>query len=114
MDQEEMGRILSGIIRVGIVTSVDEKRRTARVKFQGEKLPSGPLHILAARPYVPDDKTDPQKTEPLKGGDRHVHELKIKPWLPKVNAAVLCVYLPVFSGDGFMLGEIGGEEEIRQ
>ncbi len=114
MDPEEMGRILSGIIRVGIVTSVDEKRRTARVKFQGEKLASGCLHVVAARPYIPDDKTDPQRTEPRKDGDRHKHELQIKPWLPKVNAVVLCVYLPVFSGDGFILGEIGGAEEIRQ
>ena len=25
-------------------------------------------------------------------------------WMPKVNDRVLCLYLPVFNGDGFVLG----------
>lgn len=30
----------------------------------------------------------------------------IKPWMPKVNDQVLVLYLPVFNGDGFILGGI--------
>ena len=30
-----------------------------------------------------------------------------KPWMPLVNDTVLTLYLPVFNGDGFVLGGIG-------
>lgn len=36
----------------------------------------------------------------------HKHDLIIKPWMPKVNDQVLVLYLPVFNGDGFILGGI--------
>lgn len=86
MDQEETNRILSGLVRVGTVTNVDEGKRMARVKFQSEDMTSGWLHVLARTGF----------------------------WLPKTNATVLCVYLPVFNADGFVLGEIGGEGEIKR
>lgn len=119
MDAEEIGRILAGLVRVGTVTSVDEGKRMARVKFQSEGMTSGWLHVLAARPYIP-SYDGPQRTEFEAGGsgypafESHKHDLKIKPWMPKKNATVLCVYLPVFSADGFILGEIGGAGEIKQ
>jgi len=37
----------------------------------------------------------------------HQHDLTIKPWMPLVNDTVLTLYLPVFNGDGFVLGGIG-------
>ena len=48
--------------------------------------------------------TAQQKTE-LQDG--HQHDLTIKPWMPLVNDTVLTLYLPVFNGDGFVLGGIG-------
>lgn len=119
MDTEEIGRILAGLVRVGTVTNVDEGKRMARVKFQSENMTSGWLHVLAARPYIP-SYDGPQRTEFEAGGGgyaefaSHAHPLIIKPWMPKTNATVLCVYLPVFNADGFILGEIGGAGEIKQ
>ena len=40
--------------------------------------------------------------------------LEIKPWLPKVNAEVLCLYVPIFGADGFILGEIGAPGKLKQ
>ena len=52
----------------------------------------------------------PNKTVSGGSGDAsfasHKHDLIIKPWMPKVNDQVLVLYLPVFNGDGFILGGI--------
>lgn len=34
--------------------------------------------------------------------------------MPKVNAVVLTLYLPVLDGDGFILGEIGALGKLKQ
>lgn len=36
----------------------------------------------------------------------HRHVVKVYPWLPYIGQLVLCLYLPVFNGDGFILGGI--------
>ena len=46
--------------------------------------------------------------------ESHTHGLVIRPWMPKVNATVLCLYLPVFNADGFILGELGPLGKLRQ
>lgn len=75
------GTILQGLVRIGTVSSVDRTRRMARVIYRDmDDLTSGWLHVLQ------------QGT----GGF----------WLPEVNACVLVLYLPVFNGDGFILGVI--------
>lgn len=111
---------LENLVRVGSVTWADPVKRVARVKFKDTELPSAPLPVLASRPYIPDYETKPQRTEFEVGGsgdpafDSHKHDLMIKPWMPKVNAVVLCLYLPVWNGDGYILGEIGALGEIKQ
>lgn len=100
---------LERLVRIGTVTSVDNDKRTARVKFQDTNNSSGELYVLASRPYIPDYE-GPQQTED--GG-----KLKIKPWMPKVNAVVLVLYLPVEnmeSADGYILGEIGALGDLKQ
>lgn len=100
---------LERLVRIGTVTSVDNDKRTARVKFQDTNNSSGELYVLASRPYIPDYE-GPQQTED--GG-----KLKIKPWMPKVNAVVLVLYLPVEnmeSADGYILGEIGALGSLKQ
>lgn len=104
---------LERLVRIGTVTSVDNDKRTARVKFQDTNNSSGELYVLASRPYIPDYE-GPQQTEEQAG---HKHNLKIKPWMPKVNAVVLVLYLPVEnmeSADGYILGEIGALNNLKQ
>ncbi len=115
--------ILENLVRIGTVMSVEEESRLARVKFRDTDIISDWLYVLAARPYIP-DYDGPQRTEyeaecrepPV--GDyafaAHRHQLEIKPWLPKVNAEVLCLYVPIFGADGFILGEIGAPGKLKQ
>ena len=115
----EIEKILKNMVRIGTVTVTDPDRRVARVKFEDTGRTSGWLYVLANRPYVPDNDV-PQRTEFEQGGsgdsafERHKHDLSIKPWMPKVNASVLTIYLPAQDGDGFILGEIGAVEKIKQ
>lgn len=110
---------LENLVRIGTVTWTDPVNRLARVKFQDTDLPSGKLPVLASRPYIP-DYDGPQQTERKGGGsgypayEEHEHPLIIKPWMPKVNAVVLCLYLPVWNGDGYILGEIGALGGLKQ
>ena len=101
----------SVMVRVGIVTAVDNEKRLAQVYFQDMKLPSGWIPVLINRDYIPDYDV-PQKTEKRGGGsgdpayEEHDHDLIIKPWMPKVNDQVLCLYEPIRDGRGFVLGGI--------
>lgn len=103
--------ILQNLVRLGTVMSVDRERRTARVKYQDTDLQSGDLPVLINHSFFPDyDGT--QRTEYQEGGsgfaeyERHYHEIRLKPWLPKVNEQVLVLYLPVRNADGFILGSV--------
>ena len=108
----DIEKILKRLVRIGTVTVTDPVKRVARVKFEDTGETSGLLYVLANRPYIPDYDV-PQRTEFEAGGSgdpafaSHKHNLIIKPWMPKVNAVVLTLYLPVLDGDGFILGEIG-------
>lgn len=115
----DVEKILKHLVRIGTVTMTDPVKRMARVKFEDTGQTSGLLYVLANRPYVPDYDV-PQRTEYEQGGsgdpafENHKHDLIIKPWMPKVNAVVLTLYLPVLDGDGFILGEIGALGKIKQ
>lgn len=107
MDTE---KILSNLIRIGDVTAVDNGNRTARVKFQDTGITSDWLAVLDNHPHIPDYDGGPQRTEFEGGGtgiekfQNHKHDLIIKPWMPNVGDKVVAVFLPVFNGDGFVLG----------
>lgn len=115
----DVEKILKRLVRIGTITVTDPIKRVARVKFEDTGQTSGLLYVLANRPYVPDYDV-PQRTEFEAGGSgdpafaSHKHDLIIKPWMPKVNAVVLTVYLPVLDGDGFILGEIGELGKLKQ
>lgn len=70
--------MLEKIVRVGTVTAVDASARKARVLYQDMGFSSGWLAILR---HDQDDL-----------------------WLPKVNDTAVVLYLPVWQGDGFILG----------
>lgn len=115
----DLEKIVAQMVRIGTVTDTDPVLRTARVKFEDTGMTSGKLFVLASRPYIPDYE-GPQRTEFEAGGsgdpafESHKHDLKIKPWMPKVNAIVLTLYLPILDGDGFILGEIGALGKLKQ
>ena len=115
----DVEKILKHLVRIGTVTVTDPVKRVARVKFEDTGQTSGLLYVLANRPYIPDYDV-PQRTEFEAGGSgdpafaSHKHDLIIKPWMPKVNAVVLTLYLPVLDGDGFILGEIGALGKLKQ
>lgn len=106
MDAE---KILSNLVKVGIVTAVNNDEHLARVIFEDTALPSGWLVVLDNRPFIPDYDV-PQRTEFEAGGSgypqfaSHKHDLIIKQWMPKINQPVLVLYLPVKNADGFILG----------
>ena len=115
----DLEKILKRLVRIGTITVTDPIKRVARVKFEDTGETSGLLYVLANRSYVPDYDV-PQRTEFEAGGSgdpafaSHKHDLIIKPWMPKVNAVVLTLYLPVLDGDGFILGEIGELGKLKQ
>ncbi len=115
----EVEKILKRLVRVGTVTDVNRDKRMARVKFPDKNMSSGWLYVLAARPFIP-DYDGAQRTAESSGGEGdaafagHAHDLTVLPWMPRVNATVLTLYLPVSDGDGFILGEIGGKDQIKQ
>ena len=107
----DVEKILSGLVRIGTVTDVDNGRRMARVKFEDTGMTSGWLVVLKNQPFIPDYEGQ-QRTEFESGGngdaafENHKHDLVIKPWMPKVNDSVVTLYLPVFNADGFVIGGI--------
>lgn len=119
---------LDNLVRIGTVTDIDNNKRLARVKYQDTGITSDWLYVVAARPYIP-SYDGPQRTEYEAGGSlaeayaSHKHDLDIKPWMPKLDSVVLCLYLPgsddgdglpLFNADGFVLGELGPLDDIKQ
>lgn len=77
---------IENIVRVGKVTAVDSAKHIARVWFEAMKIESGWLPVLITKDSIP--------------------EHNITPYMPKVNEKVLVLYVPVFNGDGIILGGI--------
>lgn len=102
---------ISRIVRVGTVMTVDNEKHLARVIFKDKAEQSGWLRVVDNRPYIPDYDV-PQRTEYEAGGSfyaefaSHKHDLIIKQWMPKVNDAVVCLYIPKDDADGFILGAV--------
>lgn len=116
-DREDLNRVirnLAGLVRVGRVMAVDNDKRIARVMFKDPDFNSDWLPVLDNRDYIPGYGVD-QRTEFEEGGsgdpafEKHKHDLVIKPFMPKVNEQVLCIYTPlndISRSDGFILGRI--------
>lgn len=102
MDLDGLASVVGRLVRRGIVTNVDQKKRRARVRFDDENMDSGWLRILSSPPFIP--KVDgPQRTETA---SNHNHPVIITPWLPRVNDVVLTLFLPCHDSDGYILGRI--------
>lgn len=90
-----MEDLLKDIVRIGTVTAVSGTK--ARVKFRETGITSGWLFVLQ---HVGAAVSIPEAEEHTHAGAR------LTTWTPNVNDTVLCVYLPVFGGDGFILGGV--------
>lgn len=76
---EELRQQLARLALVGRVSDVNKSKRQVRVIWPDSEQTSGWLYVL-------------QRGEV---------------WLPQINELVLVLYLPVFGGDGFVLGGVG-------
>ncbi|MEY8576079.1 hypothetical protein AALD01_17310 [Oscillospiraceae bacterium 21-37] len=85
---------ISTLIQTGIVEAADPDPRRARVRFSEQH--SGWLYVLQ----------HPGAKITVEAADGHTHKAALGEWMPKVNEQVLAVYLPVDSGDGFILGVV--------
>lgn len=102
---------MSSMVRFGTVTAVDNEKRIARVQFPDLGITSDWIPVLINRDFIPDyDGT--QHTESRAGGSgypafaSHDHDLTIKPYMPKVNEQVVCLFEPVRNGRGVILGGV--------
>lgn len=109
--------ILNNLVRIGTVSAIDGGKRKARVMFKDMGIVSGWLSVLqhpgAGVAVVPDGEHAHAITDTYSGGGSastepsHNHSgTYMTYWMPKVNDRVLVLYLPVFNGDGFILGGI--------
>lgn len=114
---QDIRTVFSSFFRLGFVTDVNNDKRIARVKFEDLGYTSGWLPVLINQDvihYYPYD--EPQWTEyetewkGSRAGDPdyadHRHKLIIKPYMPKKDDQVACIYEPVRNGRGFILGGI--------
>lgn len=111
-------QILSRIVQTGTVSAVDTSKRMARVILKETGHTSGWLKVLqhyGANFYIEPDAEHTHKiTDTYSGGGSastfpshdHLPGSYLTWWMPKVNDEVLVLYLPVFNGDGFILGGI--------
>lgn len=84
-----------GTIRIGIVTAVNADSMKVRVQFPDVDIISDWLSVMRHNPTVDIDETD-----------GHTHSVVLEPWMPSIGAAVICVYMPGFNADGYVLGGI--------
>jgi len=102
---------VDGMLRIGRVSDIDSDNRKVRVRFEDVGSVSGWLKVLQSPPSIP-KPGGIQRTENTAGGTgenafaEHSHELKITSWLPNISDIVLCIYDPVFNGDGYVLGAL--------
>jgi len=90
MDDRDL--TLSGIVRVGIVTDRNADKKQVRVLFPDTKLTSGWLFVI-------------QNTTPVSYVGENGY-CTVGSFVPNINDKVLCLYIPVPNGDGFVLGVI--------
>lgn len=107
-----MENILSNLVRVGTVSAIDNTHRKARVLFKDKNLTSDWLFILQHPRAGVHVKDNGEHSHSIPGGGstgsagEHNHEASVTYWMPAVNETVLVLYLPMFNGDGFILGVI--------
>jgi hypothetical protein len=105
--------VLENLVRIGTVSAVNGLK--ARVKFEDTDITSDWLDVIQhfrSDIYIePDAEHTHTITDTYSGGgsastepDHNHPGTHLTYWMPKVGSRVLVLYLPVFNGDGFILG----------
>lgn len=106
---------MNDIIRIGVVSALNNGNRTVRVRFPSENMVSGWLKVVKSPPAVTVQANTAADTS-VKGDEEEDIELsadtnikvnvaaKTLPWFPLVGDTVLCIYNPGFNEDGFVIG----------
>lgn len=123
---------LKDMVRVGIVSSVNMAKMTARVKIPDQNLVTGDLHIVRNTPLIvvinKDSGTEWNYKAEYTGYDRKLglgesykkqypdeivtdyqskeQTIRVYPWIPYIGQWVLCIFKPDGDGDGFIIGGI--------
>ena len=112
---EEYQRILRRLVRTGIVSSINENDKTIRVFFEDLNMVSDWLPVLQhpgasvtveAVPGHTHGATASWGTVSINSSGGHTHTAALGTWMPAVGDRVVCLYLPLFNSDGFVLGAI--------
>ncbi len=88
------------ICQIGKVTAIDVDKRKVRVYFESSGMTSGWLSVLQQPNCLVDVK------EAYCDESKHSHSAATTVWMPNINDIVLCLYLPIFNSDGFIVGVI--------
>lgn len=98
MDQGNL-EALKNMVRIGKVSSINASQNTVRVIFPDlNNMVSGNLRLV--------QRMGGSVRIGSAGAQPHSHEASLGAWLPEIGEMVLCLYLPVEDGDGFVLGGI--------
>jgi len=109
---------LRNLVRVGTVSELDEDKCMARVKYDDSGMQSGWLFVLqhyaANISVAPDNPHTHEIYDTYSNGgsastvEGHDHPgTHIASWMPNDKERVLVLYIPIFNGDGFILGGLG-------
>lgn len=97
-------------VEIGIVSSINKKQRTARVRLKDEDVVSGELKVIQNVPFVANKETELIYGVEMESGhvhkgktEKHTHEIIVEPWMPRIGELVLCLYC---KEDGFIIGGI--------
>lgn len=123
-------------VRIGKVTDVNKKKRLVRVKFEDTGITSGwlpvmqhykaivyteeaglhdhrfthpapyPLKILNTQNGTRQIWDEEEKVTGADNSTNHQHKSHVVWWVPAIDDIVICLYLPCFNADGFVLGGI--------
>ena len=112
---------IGNMVRVGTVNQVDESRRMVRVHYSDTNTISGWLYVVGL-PHTASTTVSvtvtPSASSGSAGDPSHSHSVTVNApatatatttvghILPRLNSRVLVLYLPIFGGDGFVLGEL--------
>lgn len=108
-------RTLRSLVRVGKVSSVDTNELKARVYFEETDMVSDWLLVIQHKEAVVKVESDGSHTHgatasegsvTIGSGGAHTHTARLKTWMPEVGDHVLCLFLPMFNADGFVLGGV--------
>ena len=123
---------LKDMLRIGVVSSVNMEKMTARVKIPDQNIVTGDLRIVRNTPLIVvtnkdggekwnykaeytgyDRKLGVGETYKKKYPDEIITDyqnkeqtIKIYPWIPSIGQWVLCIFKPGGDGDGFIIGGI--------